>query len=168
MVVIRNIKEQDLKKIRSLVKECYPLGFHTLYTYWVISYYFSSLTFVLEDEGTIVGFISGIMSVDKPATAFIWQIGLKSSYRNKGYAQALIDKFVTSAQSLGASKVQFTIDPENTASLKAFHKYANKRGFKIEKKGILRLKDKFSEKEEILISIKPHIFPHGEIGPGKP
>ena len=147
---IRQVVEHDLKKIRAFVKANHPLGFHTLYTYWVLYSQFKQLWHVCEINNNLVGFISGIKSLSENSTALIWQIGVERDMRGKGISKMLIDEFIKSCKSLDIEYGLVTIDPQNKASLGLFESYfLNHSNFEIY--GNLSLNDEFGldEYEEI-------------------
>jgi L-2,4-diaminobutyric acid acetyltransferase len=143
--MIRNIQPEDLSKIRPLIKKCKPLGFHTLYTYWVLNYHFNDLFLISEEDSGINGIISGLLSGTKTKTAFIWQIGVDPDFRGRGISQMLIREFCKKALQLGAETIQLSIDPQNTASLNAFKKYAGSINKKLRKIDTLELYDDYSD-----------------------
>ncbi|MGB1799832.1 MAG: GNAT family N-acetyltransferase [Gammaproteobacteria bacterium] len=144
---IRHVTEEDLGKIRAFVKDNPPLGFHTLYTYWVLYSQFGRLWHICEENGNIVGFISGIKSVSEPSTVLIWQIGVSKNIRGKGVSTALIDEFLSSCKQLGIENGLVTIDPSNKVSLGLFQSYFNKySSFNV--CGSLSLSDEFCKDDE--------------------
>ena len=151
MIVIRNLKEDDIEKVVKFVKNCKPLTEHTYYTYWVLSKYFSDLCFLCEDKyQEILGLITGILPVNKKNKAFIWQIGVRKDYRRKGIALSLIDRFVNKCNSLNIYTIDFTIEPDNLASYNLFNKYAKDKGILMEKVDVIKTK----YWEEILYTYK--------------
>jgi len=144
-MIIRPIKQQDLSEIRSLVKGCAPLGFHSLYSYWVLNYHFNDLFLVAEEEHELTGFICGLISGRDPDTAFIWQIGVHNRCRGRGVSQKLIGEFFNRAQGRGIKTFLVSIDRANSASLAAFRKYADSIDRKWTKIDSLSLEDSFSE-----------------------
>ena len=147
MITIRNIKISDLKHLRKLIKDCHPLGFHTLYTYWVLAYHFKELTFVAEENGNLVGYISGLESKRFKNTWFIWQIGVIPSFRGSGLSQKLLKHFFEKAKENYIRYIQVTIDPNNLASLKCFKRFVRKSNFQMNKIDELHLIDEFEKHE---------------------
>ena len=147
MIIIRNIKICDLKNIRELIKKCFPLDFHTLYTYWVLAYHFQEFCFVAEKKNELIGYISGLVSNRKDNTAFIWQIGVTPEYRGTGLSQKLLYHFFDSVQKNHIKYVQVSIDPKNIASLKCFRKFVQATNRTMRKIDELHLKDVFEEFE---------------------
>jgi len=145
---IRNFTTKDIDKIRQFVYLCRPLTLHTPYTYWVLSTYFSDSCFVLERNKTIIGYVSGLKSTTKLKTFFLWQIGIEEKFRERTYAQLLIQKIVQVAKKHQCKYMQFTIEPNNKISLQTFISYAAKHELKMERIGKAKYYDSLSKKNE--------------------
>lgn len=128
---IRTCKETDIATVRHFVSLCKPLGVHTGYTYWMLFRFFGESCFVMEENGKAVGYISGMKSDTFPYVFFVWQIGVAQECRGKGYSYLLLEKAATAAKQLGCTALQFTIEPDNEASLGAFRGFAQKKNLKI-------------------------------------
>jgi hypothetical protein len=61
--------EKDSETLFNLAKNNPPLDVHTPYTYWVIAKYFSDTSFILEQNGVPIGFITAL---ETPEFIFIW------------------------------------------------------------------------------------------------
>lgn len=110
----------DHTLIKELASSCAPLDQHTGYTYWTLLRYNSDTCFIAYNDNTPIGFITGFC---KEQTGFIWQIGVLPDYRKKGISGLLIATMVRRFKSLGASRIETTIDKSNKASYKAFQSY---------------------------------------------
>ncbi|MDC7239177.1 MAG: GNAT family N-acetyltransferase [Spirochaetales bacterium] len=146
--MIRNIKKSDLPEIRKLVAACHPLGFHTLYTYWVLQHHFGDLCFVSEEEGRLAGLITGLVSGSEGDTAFLWQIGVRPDFQGQGIAGHLVDCFASAVRNKGLGRIQLSIDPENPVSIKTFESFARKEGLVFRKIERISLSDEFSDYPE--------------------
>jgi len=146
MITIHKIKLKDLEHIRDFIKKCKPLGFHTLYTYWVLAYHCNDFCFVAREENDeIIGFISAIVSQKHKNSIFLWQIGVLQKYRSTGLSHQLIDKLFQISSEKGFKSIQLSIDPDNKASFNLFKKYAESINKNLVKIDNLRLSDKFSD-----------------------
>lgn len=134
---IKPLEITDVDTIHTLVGSLVPLTHHTWYTYWteIMSFGNSCFKATLKSSGEIVGFITShpILTTPKPEW-FCWQIGVVKGYRRRGVGIALMEHVVDAALSTHATALQFTIEPENTASLATVKHVAKKRGFAIETK----------------------------------
>ncbi len=148
---IRKCTPDDVDKVRSLVSNIPPLDLHSAFTYWVLFYYFDHLCYLVEckKDQTIqcCGFISGIIPSGRNEICYLWQLGVHKEYRNKRLEQLLINAFVSSALCLGAKKLQFSIDPQNFASLNTAIRNAFRSGNEIKKIDTICFKDSLIEKD---------------------
>lgn len=116
MYTLRNATESDAPRLRRLAQLCPPLDVHTPYTYWVLAKYHGKSSFVLEQDGRPVGFITAL---EAPSAVFIWQIGILPDHRGQGLSYRLIDAVLGYAR--GVSKpLEVTIAADNDASNAAF------------------------------------------------
>ena len=137
MYSLRNVTENDAATLRSLAKRCPPLDLHTPYTYWVIAKYFSDSSFILEQDGHPVGFITAL---DTPSGVFVWQIGILEDHRGSGLSRLLIDAVFDYAR--GASKrIEVTIAEKNTESKAAFMSACENAGGVMEAVGRVVVRD---------------------------
>lgn len=134
---IRNISEDDYSLLRYLAEKCKPLDVHTLYTYWVLSKFFSGSSFLLFDNNTVIGYIT---SVETEKTVFIWQIGVLEEYRSLGYSRVLIaavsDYAINKKKNMAVS-----IAGDNERSFNAFKGFCNSHSYQFKESGILSLRD---------------------------
>lgn len=95
--------------------------------------HFQSTSFVAEQDGKIVGFVTGFVSQTLLNEAYIHFVGVNPNYRKSGIARALYDKFFEAVSNLGIKTVQCVTSPVNKASI-AFHRslgFSIKEGGKI-------------------------------------
>jgi L-2,4-diaminobutyric acid acetyltransferase len=103
---IRTCTPGDIQQVRHFVGQCKPLGVHTGYTYWVLFHNFSETCFVIEEEGKIVGYVSGMKSGTLPDVFFVWQIGVAEEMRGKGYSYLLLEEILEAAKKMRCTKLQ--------------------------------------------------------------
>ncbi|KNY26152.1 GNAT family N-acetyltransferase [Pseudobacteroides cellulosolvens] len=128
---LRDIKEGDAGQILELVKICGPyVAPYNVYAYWILENYYSSTCKVVEDLNRIIGYVSGMPSVDK-GTLFIWQICVHNDYRGKGVATLLLDSLFKKAKEYMFEKIELSISESNYASQKLFKNYSEKNNLKI-------------------------------------
>lgn len=125
-MTVRELKEGDSGLILNLVKECGPyVAPYNVYAYWILENYYSSTCKVIEEGNRVVGFTSGMPSIDK-SVLFIWQICVHKDYRGKGAAVLLLDSLCKSAKELGFEKIELSISENNNASINLFKGYSQK------------------------------------------
>ncbi len=140
-MLIRTINEKDLPEIRRFVRDCGSLGIHTLYSYWVLQEHFTPLCLVGEIEGAPAGLVTGIKSLSRENTAFLWQIAVHPAHRGKGLGRQLISAFAAEAKARGLRTIEFSIAPGNRASKACFQSCARSLGRPLEEIKALSLYD---------------------------
>lgn len=131
---IHPLQPADTDAIHQIVAALAPLTHHTWYTYWTeITCFGNSCFKALDDEtGEIVGFITSHPIATTPTLEwFCWQIGVTKEYRQQGIAITLLEHVIATALLAGASRLQFTIEPGNDASLTTFQHLSREKGFNI-------------------------------------
>ncbi|MFD0677200.1 MULTISPECIES: GNAT family N-acetyltransferase [unclassified Paenibacillus] len=121
---VRSISKGDSTRILGLVEQCGPyVAPHNLYVYWMLEQYYASTCKIIEKDNDIIGFVSGMPSVDNNSL-FIWQICIHHKYRNQGIATLLLDSSLHSAREMGYKFMELSISKDNIASQMFFDKYA--------------------------------------------
>ena len=138
---IRNCREADVDEIRKFVKCSKPLDLHTAFTYWTLFKYFGDTCFVLEKEGRIIGFISGLLSSSQHGILYLWQIGIDPDDRGNRYAEILLKRMVEAARAKDCNGLQVTIAPENRSSYRLFSRFALEQGLAMDKTGAVDIMD---------------------------
>ncbi|TSB45743.1 GNAT family N-acetyltransferase [Alkalicoccobacillus porphyridii] len=125
---IRNLKESDQADILSVVNDWWggrdmahmlPKLFFT---------HFNQTSFVVEEEGKLVGFLIGFLSQTQPNEAYIHFAGVHPDYRKKKIGQRLYQHFFKVVQSEKRTIIRCITSPQNKSSI-AYHQ---KMGFVIE------------------------------------
>lgn len=140
--------QENAASLRWLADKCSTLDVHTPFTYWVMTRYFSNSTFIAKRNDKYAGYI---MSIYNEKEFFVWQIGILEEFRGQGLAYELIDQVVEVALDKGYSKIVLTIADENKESYYTFVNYSKHRGYSINKKEYIEVKDisnpEFMERE---------------------
>jgi GNAT superfamily N-acetyltransferase len=89
--------------------------------------HFRPTSFVLEQEGTIQGFLIGFQSQTNPAQAYIHAVGTHPDSRGQGLGRRLYEHFFAVVRQLGCTEVLSITSPINIGSI-AFH---TEMGFEI-------------------------------------
>ena len=99
------------------------------YAYLLWSEYFAGTTIVaVDDRDAPVGFVMAFPRPDEPDTVFVWQIGVAADHRRRGIAGRLLDELFERA---GASAVEATVTPTNTASATLFRRFGERHGLAV-------------------------------------
>lgn len=90
--------------------------------------HFKETCFVAEEDGVLVGFLSGFLSQTFRDEAYIHFVGVDLNCRQAGMGRALYERFFEMARSHGRSVIRCVTSPVNKTSI-AFH---TRIGFDIE------------------------------------
>lgn len=90
--------------------------------------HFGDTSFVVEDDGEIIGFLVGFLSQSRPDEAYIHFVGVHPAHRRGGLARAMYEHFFELARGRGRSIVRCITSPVNRTSI-AYH---TSMGFAIE------------------------------------
>ncbi|MGE8205510.1 GNAT family N-acetyltransferase [Heyndrickxia sp. NPDC080065] len=90
--------------------------------------HFSNTSFIVEEEGEIIGFLIGFFSQVHLDEAYIHFVGVHPNFRKNNIGNQLYNKFIKLVKQNGRSIVRCVTSPVNKGSI-AFHM---KMGFEIE------------------------------------
>jgi len=90
--------------------------------------HFKNTSFIVEEEGKIIGFLIGFLSQSYSNEAYIHFVGIHPEYRGKGIGKQLYNQFFDVIKQNGRNIVRCVTSPVNKASI-AYH---TKMGFEIE------------------------------------
>jgi ribosomal protein S18 acetylase RimI-like enzyme len=90
--------------------------------------HFDVTSFVVQDEGKVIGFLCGFLSQSFAREAYIHFVGIHPEYRKRDVGRQLYEKFFAVATSHGRDTVRCVTSPVNKTSI-AFHA---RLGFEIE------------------------------------
>jgi len=101
------------------------LDVNTSYAYvlWVRD--FAATTAVAREGDRIGAYCTGYLRPDAPDTYFVWQVAVHPDYRRRGLGLAVLQELV---ERTGASALEATVTPGNTASQRLFAAFAEARG----------------------------------------
>ena len=119
---IRKANGSDFLKVYQFVSNCKPLENYSEHFYKIILRYFGNSCFVAEYNNSIIGFIMGFISQTHNKTYFLWQIGVTPKMHGKGIGMKLLKSVEMELMKIGCERIELTIDPKNTPSLKLFEK----------------------------------------------
>lgn len=77
---------------------------------------------VAIDDGTVVGFVSGVHYVhpDKPAELWINEVSVAPTHLRRGVAQSLLRMLFETGRSLGCTQAWVLTDRDNTAAMRLY------------------------------------------------
>lgn len=113
---------KDGLQIYQLISRSPPLDLNSSYLYFLQSSHFAQTCVLAENEGKLLGFVSGYLRPDKPKELFVWQLVVCESARGQGIAKALVEQQIQQALALAPElqSVSCTISPSNAASQAVF------------------------------------------------
>ena len=142
-ITIRNCQERDVDAVRQFIHTIENLDYHTPFSYWVLFKYFAGLCFILEKDGEIIGFISGV--IDEGGKIFyVWQLAIAPAYRGQNLGGLLFEKAIKVAIEKECHVLQVSIAPDNYQSFSAISKAVDKNGLEIKKVGQVDFCDSLS------------------------
>ncbi|WP_447528862.1 diaminobutyrate acetyltransferase [Vreelandella sp. TE19] len=122
---IRKPNADDGWGIYELVKACPPLDVNSAYAYLLLATQFRDTCAVAtNEEGEIVGFVSGYVKDNAPDTFFLWQVAVGEKARGTGLARRLIEAIMSREELGTVHHMETTITPDNLASWGLFRRLA--------------------------------------------
>jgi ribosomal protein S18 acetylase RimI-like enzyme len=91
--------------------------------------HFRPTSFAIEEDGRVIGFLTGFVSQTHPDQAYIHFVGIEATYRSRGLGRQLYSTFFEAVRRLGCTTVRCITSPANSGSI-AFH---TRMGFSIER-----------------------------------
>ena len=127
-MILRNAEPQDYYFVSAVINEWWggrqmrdmlPKLFFT---------HFRETSFIVENDGTIVGFLNGFLSQTYTDDAYIHFVGVHPDFRKAGVARLMYEKFFETVRAGGRHTIHCVTAPVNKTSI-AFH---IRMGFEIE------------------------------------
>src|SRR5699024_5003248 len=120
-VVFRKPEDEDGSEVWKLIKRAKVLDLNSSYSYLMLCKFFPETCVVAEDEeGQIVGFVSGFRPQTTDDTVFVWQVAVDASQRGKGLANAMLKSLITRKACDGVNYLEATVSPSNIPSQNLF------------------------------------------------
>ncbi|MCD7437919.1 diaminobutyrate acetyltransferase [Streptomyces lincolnensis] len=118
-----------------MARDSKVLDLNSSYSYLLWCRDFAATSAVARDEhGEPVGFVTGYLRPESPATLLVWQVAVDETHRGRGLAAALLDGLVArTAREHGTNAVETTITPGNIASERLFTSFAERHGARLER-----------------------------------
>lgn len=117
IITLRKPKATDGYALHKLVERCAPLDPNSVYCNLLQCSDFADTAVAAEDEnGELVGFISGYRPPKRPDTLFVWQVAVDSRCRGKKLGQKMLFELAERLAPEGVRFIETTITPGNVAS----------------------------------------------------
>lgn len=154
-VVLRPPSVADGADLWRLARESQVLDLNSSYAYLLWCRDFAATSVIAQAADRSVGFVTGFARPESPRTLMIWQVAVDRSQRGQGLAARMLAHL---SDRMGATTMETTISPDNTASMALFEAFARDRGATVERETLFAVED-FPEGEahepEVLFTISP-------------
>jgi len=127
-LILRVPSADDGPALHHLIASCPPLQANSRYCNLLQVTHFADTVVVAEQGGILLGAVTGYLLPHAADTLFVWQVAVHQAARGQGLATRMIEEIAGREVCRGVRWLETTIDPENTASWKAFQKFADARG----------------------------------------
>lgn len=108
-----------------MARDSGTLDLNSPYAYLMWCDQFAETSVLAEVDGWPAGFVIGFHPPGREHVLFVWQVTVADEYRGLGLASRMLDELV---ERLGATAVEATVTPSNTASQKLFRALARRAG----------------------------------------
>lgn len=105
------------------------LDLNSPYAYVLWGDHFSATSAVAHDDHGLAGFVMGHRVPDRPATLFVWQVGVVERARGTGLASRLLDEVWSGLDQV--QHLEATVTPTNTASDRLFKSFGARHGLPV-------------------------------------
>jgi len=110
----------DGMAVFELIESCPPLDTNSSYCNLLQATHFSDTSVAAEQDGKLVGFISGYLVPGRPDTLFIWQVAVAEQARGQGLAGKMLQNILARQNDSQVSFLETTITKSNQASWALF------------------------------------------------
>jgi len=115
--------EPEFLEIYDLVRNCPPLEPYAAHLFRIITRYAGNTCYVARMGDRLVGWVMGFMAQTMDNTYFLWQVGVDPDLQGRSIAGRLLNYVEEDLSKADCIRIELTIDPENTASIRLFEKY---------------------------------------------
>ncbi len=123
-VSIRSATMEDGADVWRLVRDSKVLDVNSSYAYLLFLDRFGETSVVAEEEGQVVGFVTGFRPPESPDVIFVWQVAVDASMRGRGLAGRMLDALVGLDGCEGVRYLETTVTPSNGPSRALFASFA--------------------------------------------
>jgi len=119
-MITRGITKEDFDQIVSVMDDWWggPAGVRPLPIFY---YEWGEFALIVEDAGSLAGFLLGFVTQKSPRTAYVHVIGIAPPYRRRGVGRMLYDEFARRGEAQGASVMKAITTPGNEGNIE-FHR----------------------------------------------
>lgn len=125
----RTPRVDDAEAMWRIVDRTDNLDDNSPYLYLLLCRDFAQTCIVAEDEeGDLVGFVTGYRRPERPDTYFLWQVTVAASQRGKGLARRMVRELLAGLAEDGVRRLEATVTPSNEPSMRMFRGFARELG----------------------------------------
>lgn len=156
-IILRSPTPEDGYSVHQLIKSCSPLDENSIYANLLQCTHFSQTSLLAQENGKVIGFISGYIPPENQHCLFIWQVAVAQEARGQKLAQKMLLEILIKNTGSKISKIETTITKDNLPSRALFQRVSTLLKGEIKEKEYFDRDIHFlGEKEsEYLISIGP-------------
>lgn len=159
---LRRPSDTDGYALNQLIKRCPPLDTNSVYCNLLQCSHFAATSIAADNnDGELVGFISGYRPPARPDTLFIWQVAVDSSMRGQGLGISMLMALIERTAADGVCWLETTISPGNGASEALFAKAFRQLGVTASTEVLFRRAHHFNGQhdDEVLYRAGPFALP---------
>ncbi|WP_116599198.1 diaminobutyrate acetyltransferase [Primorskyibacter marinus] len=134
---------KDGSNICDLIEACKPLDENSMYCNLIQCDHFADTCIVAEQDGQIVGWISGHIPPSQEDTLFVWQVAVHPDARGIGLAGRMLADLIERDELDDVKQIQTTITGDNDASWGLFKGFAKRIGADVSDEPHFTRKDHF-------------------------
>lgn len=132
-VEFRKPQISDGVRLWEIAKDSQVLDLNSSYSYLLWCRDFQDTSIVATADDRVVGFVTGYVRPEVPATLFVWQVAVDEDQWGRGLAGRMLSHLLDHVALQGVWKLETTISPDNAASIALFTSVAHRRGCEITK-----------------------------------
>ncbi len=136
---IRHPSIADGAAIWQLVEQDGTLDHNSAYMYVLLCQQFSDYCAVAEDNGELLGFVTGLRTYNRPDTWFLWQVGVSPQARGRGLAKRLLHFVLKSSAPNGIAFLDTTVTSSNEASRALFNGLARRLNTQLQEQELFKV-----------------------------
>lgn len=123
---LRRPAPEDAKAVWDLIGRSKPLDLNSSYAYLLLCTHFADTCVVAEEDGDVLGFVSGYVEPAAPHKLFIWQVAVDERARGMGLGRGMLLEILLRDQCKQVTHLETTVSPSNEASRRMFQGVADR------------------------------------------
>ncbi len=127
-ITLRRPVKEDGFRLHQLVAQCPPLDTNSAYCNLLQCTHFSATCVAAEQDGRLLGFVSGYIPPEQADTLFVWQVAVHEQGRGQGLAKRMLKDLISRDACTRVTHLETTITADNDASWALFRSLARDLG----------------------------------------